>query len=280
MNKTSFSQLVDDYDVFLVDQFGVIVDGAKVYPYANNSLAKLMQKNKQVIVLTNSGKRAVHNEQRLTRLGINRTSFTNVLSSGEVAFHQISELLQSNKIEPDSTVFVISRDNDTSMINDLPLKQTNDSSKASLILIAGSEGDKYPIEHYEKLLTNPAKRNTLCICTNPDITMLTAKGKSYAAGAIANLYEQLGGKVDFIGKPHPLIYKTVSKFLGSPDKSKVVCIGDSLDHDIAGGKTAGFVTALVTATGINADLTDDKLEDLCSEKQLFPDYLIDSIELT
>ena len=87
------------------------------------------------------------------------------------------------------------------------------------------------------------------VCCNPDRLMITSQGLQPAPGAIAALYEEMGGRVNWIGKPYPEIYRQAAALIGNP--KRVLCIGVSPEHDIAGGQAAGFIT-LLTMTGVSA----------------------------
>ncbi len=82
--------------------------------------------------------------------------------------------------------------------------------------------------------------------------MLTIHGPAFGAGRIAKLYRDMGGQVDEVGKPHPLIYRVAIEQLEAADTARVLCIGDSPAHDIRGAHAAGCKAALVR-TGIHAD---------------------------
>ena len=126
-----------------------------------------------------------------------------------------------------------------------------DAAQADVILLTASEGDRFDLDHYRRLLAAAAKSGIPCICTNPDKIMLTGAGPKFGAGRIAELYEEMGGKVTWIGKPFPAIYEAALKAVGNPPRTRVLCVGDSPEHDIAGAKGAGLASALVR-TGIHA----------------------------
>ena len=96
--------------------------------------------------------------------------------------------------------------------------------------------------------------------------MLTAHGLLPAPGAIAALYEEMGGKVTWIGKPYPEIYAKAAALIGNP--KRILCVGDSAEHDVAGGRNAGFATLLVL-TGVSAGTDPTTIDPQ-------PDYLIES----
>ena len=111
------------------------------------------------------------------------------------------------------------------------------------------------------------------MCINPDMEMLTAVGKCPGAGRIAQLYESLGGKVEWVGKPHPAIYAAAAALVSGIPADRIVCVGDSPAHDIVGGRAAGHATALVR-TGIHSDEDDTAVLALCREVGALPDHLL------
>lgn len=274
--KTTFATLAPQFDAFLIDQFGVLLDGTGAYPQASETLAALAQMGKKVVLLSNSGKRAAPNVARLTRLGFERTSYKTVLSSGEAAYAEISARIGTD-IASDAAVWVHARDGDLSSVDGLALSQVESAGMADLLIIAGSRADEFSLDQYRDWLAPAAKRKVPAFCTNPDMKMMTPAGQTFGAGAIAQLYEGLGGTVEWVGKPFELIYRVAYDVLGCPDRTRVLCIGDSPAHDIKGGQGAGFATALVR-TGLHADLSDSALIAHC-EAIAIPDYIIPNFNL-
>jgi HAD superfamily hydrolase (TIGR01459 family) len=136
-------------------------------------------------------------------------------------------------------------------------------AEADVILILGSNAPQTSLDDYRRLfrgLTIPA------ICCNPDKLMLSPTGLLPAPGALAALYEEMGGTVTWIGKPYPEIYREAMMLIGNPEH--VLCIGDSAEHDVAGGRTAGLATLLVM-TGVSAGHDPASLSPQ-------PDYLMES----
>jgi len=265
--------LAERYDVFLLDQFGVLHDGQQPYPGAVEALSALKRAGKTVALISNSGKRAAPNEQRLLKLGFVTGSWDHFVSSGEVAWRAFHAMATSGELRAGTKCLLISRDGDRSAIEGLPLTLTDRGDDAELVLIAASEGDRYDLDHYRALLGPAAARRVPCFCTNPDRIMLTAVGPRFGAGELADLYESLGGSVIRIGKPYPAIYEAALALTGNPDQSSVVCVGDSVEHDIAGGAGAGVATALVVS-GILAGVTD--LPALFEKEGAYPDYTLDA----
>jgi HAD superfamily hydrolase (TIGR01459 family) len=264
--------LVDDHDVFLIDQFGVLRDASGPYPAAPATLSRLKAHGKQIIILSNSGKRSAENDARFAALGFTKGSWDLFLTSGEVAWRMMAEdrtLLPQDK----ARCLLISRDNDLSPLTGLALEPCADGALADIVLIAGSEADRFDLDHYRRLLEPAARRNAPCWCTNPDMLMLTPAGPRFGAGRIAALYQEMGGTVRFIGKPHADIYRLALRSAGDPDRHRVICLGDSIEHDITGACQAGLHSALVTS-GILEGMSAAARDELCRVHSAWPDYLL------
>jgi ribonucleotide monophosphatase NagD (HAD superfamily) len=94
------------------------------------------------------------------------------------------------------------------------------------------------------------------VCANPDIVaVLPDGGFGMAPGAVAHHYEQLGGRVRCVGKPHRPIYPVCLEALGDMPRSDVLTIGDSIAQDVAGGAAMELDTALIMS-GIHGPMFD------------------------
>lgn len=270
---SGLAEIEERFDAFLIDQFGVLRDGKGPYPHAAETLLRLKQAGKRIIILSNSGKRSAENDRRLAALGFDPRSWDWFLTSGEVAWR----ILQAESRQEDGNTtrkcLLVSRDGDTSPLDGLDLTRAESGEDADFILLAASEGDVHPLSFYETLLAPAAVRGVPCLCTNPDKIMLTKDGTAFGAGRIAELYEELGGTVRWIGKPFPDIYATAREFLGSIPPERICCIGDSIEHDIAGAAGAGLKSILVT-TGILENASDADRQALFAEHGAAPDFIL------
>lgn len=262
------------FDAFLIDQFGVLRDGRGPYPNADSTLAALKQTGVRIIILSNSGKRSAENDRRLAKIGFDPASWDWFLTSGEVAWQMLAAEATKAQGGPARRCLLISRDGDTSPLGGLDLERTATGENADIVLIAASEGDIHDLDYYRNLLEPAARRGVSCLCTNPDKIMLTAEGTAFGAGRIAELYRELGGTVRWIGKPFADIYAAAIDFLGHPNPERVCCIGDSIEHDVAGAAGAGLKSVLVK-TGILAGSNTQQLQSLFAEHGASPDYTID-----
>lgn len=270
LQLSGIRDLAERFDVFILDQFGVLHDGAAPYPGAVETLVRLKQAGKRTLLLSNSGKRSAPNEARLVKLGFVPGSWDHFLSSGEVAWQSLRRQLADGT---GLRCLLIARDGDRSAVDGLPLTLVETGEEADIVLLSASEGDRFDLDHYRRLLEPAAARGIRCLCTNPDKIMLTSVGPRFGAGRIADLYAELGGEVTWIGKPFPEIYAAALDMLGNPDPARVVCVGDSIEHDISGGHGAGLRTALVM-TGVLETSSQAEREKLFAEHGATPDFLV------
>jgi HAD superfamily hydrolase (TIGR01459 family) len=268
--ETSLANLINQYDYFLIDQFGVLRDDEGAYEGAAAALQRLKENGKRVIVLSNSGRSGDYNAERFVRLGFERGLFERFVTSGDVAF---DILCRSEDIRRGMRAFTISSGDDQNLADRLDLTTVPRSNDADLVIISGSEAERIALDVYRRMLEPAAANHTPCICTNPDIHKLAGGKNAPGAGAIARIYEELGGKVQWIGKPYHQIYSHAMSVWGSLDRAKVVCIGDSIEHDIKGAANVGLASVLVR-TGILASKSDKELFALMKSCEAVPTYLM------
>jgi HAD superfamily hydrolase (TIGR01459 family) len=261
------------FPAIFIDQFGVLHDGARPYPGAVAALQALRARGTRVVILSNSGKSGQANAERMERLGFARDLYDYFLTSGDVAKAALLAGDLPIALGPATRCLTLSSSPENDLADALGLTSTQDGAEADLLIISGSQGDRIPLSEYERRIAPAARRWAPCICTNPDRLMLTSNGAHPGAGAIADLYEALGGTVTWIGKPYPGIYAAAARLVGSPAPRDVLCIGDSIEHDIVGARRFGAAAALVR-TGILADLSEAELAAEFAKHGVVPDAVL------
>ncbi|TCL66324.1 TIGR01459 family HAD-type hydrolase [Rhizobium sp. BK251] len=264
-------ELTQSYDVFFVDQFGVLRDDAGPYEGAIAALFELASAGRKVVILSNSGRSGEYNSERLVRLGFARETFDFFVTSGDVAFDILSR--RENMIRGMAPCLTISSGGDSNLADRLGLASVHSAANAEIVIISGSEAERIPMDDYREMLRPAAEKGIPCYCTNPDIHKLSNGSIAPGAGSIAKLYEGMGGPVTWLGKPYLEIYEHALKLAGVTDRRRVVCIGDSIEHDILGAKSAGLDSVLVR-TGILADVNDEQLEHLCASAHAYPTHML------
>ena len=237
--------IADQFDHVLLDQWGTLHEGLAVFPAALECVMRLHAAGKRILILSNSGKRATSNQRRLTALGLPSDAYDGVLSSGEVTWRGLEAREHAPFAGLGSYCFLISRDGDRSVVEGLDISVVDDIGDADFVLLAGLDDSAADPEQWRGRLTTASVRKLPMLCANPDLVMFGVNGLVPAPGALAEFYQRLGGKVTFVGKPHTPMFAAALDRLEHPSPGRILVIGDSLDHDIAGGRAAGMLTLLI-----------------------------------
>jgi len=274
-------EIADRFDCVLLDQWGALHDGRRVFAAARICVDRLRAAGKRILILSNSGKRSDDNVRRLADLGLPRAAYDALLTSGEAAW-----LGLRSRVEPPFSTFgrrclLVTRGPDPSIVDGLDLDLVAHPSAADFIFLAGVDDDRAEPEIWRSLFADAVQRRLPMLCANPDLTMFAAAGLAPAPGALGRFYESLGGQVHYIGKPHAPIFAAALRALGNPAPGRVLVVGDSLDHDIVGGNHAGLATGLIASgvhaadlrTGAGADLAK-AVQQLASDSLHLPDWVL------
>ncbi len=271
--------IADDYDLFLIDQWGVIHNGHTLLPGARDTFQALRRNGKSIVLISNSSKRASVSEAALTALGIERALYDDVVTSGEVAWRQMKERTDPFYAQLGDTCYLVSWQPDSVFLEGQDFTPVEALDAASFVLLAGTTGA--PVAEYEDLLQAAARRRLPMVCLNRDMVSVAPDGTLIdCAGKLAARYEELGGAVRYNGKPGGEMYQACLAV--APSSSRPLAIGDSLHHDIAGANGAGIESMLVTS-GIHATelgvegggaASAERLDAICGDYGARPDYVM------
>ena len=250
--------IAGQFDLCLVDQYGVLHDGVAAYPGAIDALTRLGSDGRKVIVLTNSGKDASDNRARLASLGFASPTLHAVVSSGEVGL----QLVRSGALGPNFAIgadaCVIGRHGDHYAFSSDDFRMVSRPQDAAFLVFAGSDAPRSSLDSYRSMLARAAQAGVPAICVNPDITMIRDGQLVPAPGAIARIYGDLGGSVEYVGKPNRAIFRHALTVAATGARARVVMIGDSPEHDVSGARATGLSTLLVR-TGIHQSMSEPEL---------------------
>tara|TARA_B100000686_G_C16728755_1_gene939341 strand:+ start:385 stop:1260 length:876 start_codon:yes stop_codon:yes gene_type:complete len=277
------ASLAKIYDVFILDIWGVLMDGLDPYPGAAYCLEKLRKNGKKIILLSNAPRQAHLVGEKLNSIGIPPTLYDDLLSSGEATRLALSGHTNPDIAKLGNTYFYIGPDRDHGLLDGLDYGESPNIKTSDFILVTGPwESTDHP-EMYNKLFDQALEQELLMVCTNPDHVVVRQTGERLlCAGALANHYKNLGGEVIYFGKPHQEIYSILFQQLGKLSKQRIIAIGDTLETDIKGADHFGVATTLVvggvTATkfGISEGQMPmpETLQNHCSEIGIIPTYAI------
>ena len=258
---SGLEEIYERYDVFLLDQWGVMHDGSKGYPDAIKCIKKLMKENKTLIIISNSSKRKINTIAKLGKLGFDSNNFKEVMTSGEMIWQSLMQSKHKETKNLGKNCFHICDETNLEgkqFIEGLEkFNYVNDISDADFIL-GCTPFNKFKVIDFLPLLSEAKKNNLPFICANPDFDTIEKNSQKdiYCMGTISEIYNNIGGKSFILGKPSIHIYNEVSKSLDQINKSKILAVGDSLYHDIKGAINFGIDRLLITSTGIHQECFD------------------------
>lgn len=263
------SAFADDYDLILCDVWGVLHNGVTAFAPAGEALTKARAGGRTVLLVSNAPRPNPFIVKMLDRLGVPRTAYDDVVTSGDVTRALIAA-------RPGVKVFHLGPERDIGTFDGLDMVKTP-MEEADITVCTGLLDDEVETpEDYKDLLAGMKARSLPFICANPDLVVERGEKLVYCAGAIAKAYEDIGGTAVYCGKPYPPIYQAAlaraAELRGAPvAKDRVLGIGDALRTDIAGANDAGF-DSLFIASGIHAgelNAVDGAVPDEASLSALF-----------
>jgi len=273
-------EIVDNYDGFVLDLFGVTHDGKTPYPGVLECLKKIKEKGKKIIFLSNAPRRSWVVKDRISGMGITPDYYDEVISSGEETHENLKSSKDPFYEKLGRKCYHIGTEKDASLFEDQDLIRVSDINEVDFILASDlPKADDHP-DNWKPILLEALKRGLPMVCANPDHIVHIVGKAQYCAGALAHLYEELGGEVKYHGKPYPSIYDFVRDHF--PKNAKLLAVGDSFLTDVAGAHQAHMDIAFVGG-GIHSDDLEVRygelpskaaMEKLCEENSLSPTYIL------
>jgi len=245
-------ELMDSYDGFIMDQWGVLHNGVAPYEGVIDTLNHLKQRKKQVVILSNSAKRSDDNVERLKKLGIKPTLYKSVVSAGEVTWQGLKEQKDPPFKGLGKKCYLITRENDRTLLEGLDIEVVSDIEEAQYILITSFDSPNKKVEELDPVFKKAVAKRLPAICANPDLVTVYGHERAVGPGAVAKRYHELGGAAHLIGKPHKTIFRYALGLFEDVIPSRILVIGDSIQHDIAGAIGVDLDTAFITQ-GIHAN---------------------------
>ncbi len=227
------SEIYDFYDAFIIDLWGVMHNGINLYPNAMEVVENLTKNNKKITFLSNAPRPNKDVINFLKKLKMEEKYLKKVLTSGEAATRSLK------KNEFGIRFFHLGPERDSSLFAGLEKNKTSIENSDFILCTGLFENFEDDLNYYKKLLTKHVKKKF--ICTNPDLIVHRGNEEEYCAGKIAELFESLGGKVIYFGKPHKEIYDICLK-----RSEKTLVIGDNLNTDIKGANNLKLDSLFIT----------------------------------
>jgi HAD superfamily hydrolase (TIGR01459 family) len=228
--------LPERYRVILCDIWGCVHDGMRLYPGAKQRLRQWRDQGRAIILISNAPRPASTVEAHLLRLGLDRSDWDHVVTGGEAGIAALKGF-------PRPVGFIGSA-GDRADLEQSGVEIARGDDFDQLACLGLDRRDR--IEAYRAELIRLAGRGVTMHCLNPDRVVIFDGEQTECAGALADLYESLGGSVEWYGKPYPAIYQHALRQAGDPPPSAVLAIGDSLATDVLGAARLGLDCVFIT----------------------------------
>jgi HAD superfamily hydrolase (TIGR01459 family) len=228
----SFLDTLDPkYRAIFCDIWGVVHDGVRLYPEAAERLREWREQGRTVILITNAPRTAESVSRQLDRIGLPRDCWDAITASGEAGIGAVT-----NPVRP---VGFLGTEADRVILEARGVHIVAED-EAGEVVCTGLDSHRPQVEQYRDQLHCWAERNVLMHCFNSDRVVVRGGALEPCAGALADMYEGMGGAVEWYGKPHHAIYDHALKLAGNPPRSQVLAVGDGLLTDVLGAALNGF----------------------------------------
>jgi len=243
----SLQDIVSHYDVILCDVWGVLHNGVSAFADASIALRAARENGLTVVLITNSPRPHPGVMRQIEGLGVLPDAYDRIVTSGDVTRAVVASRPKQ--------VYFIGADRDHPLLDGLGTMLVGED-EAEIVVCAGFVDDENETpEMYRELLARLATRQLPMICANPDLVVERGHRLIPCAGALAELYEELGGDTRIAGKPHKPIYSaalaTAEQSRGPVDHARVLAIGDGMPTDVRGAISEGLELLYISA-GIHA----------------------------
>jgi HAD superfamily hydrolase (TIGR01459 family) len=237
--------LVDRYDAIISDVWGVLHNGVAATPGAAPALTAARAAGLPVVLLTNAPRPPDSIRAQLREFGITDAAYDAIVSSGGVA----RELIAA---EGDAPFFHLGPARDRPVYAGLTARPAPLEAARFILCTGLFDDEREQAESYRPLLEAAQQRGLRLLCANPDLLVERGTRLIPCAGAVAALYESLGGETIWIGKPKPLVYAAARQALAGIagreiPPHRILCIGDAFRTDIAGAGGAGHDSLMILA---------------------------------
>ncbi|MEM1288466.1 MAG: TIGR01459 family HAD-type hydrolase [Pseudomonadota bacterium] len=242
---TALADISSDFDVLFCDVWGVLHNGLTAWQDASIALREYRQTGKMVVLISNSPRPAVGVGEQLDKLGVSRAAFDAIVTSGDATAAVFADQYR------DKRVTHVGPEKDRPLLDALPVTFTDDGD-AEVCLCSGLVDDLTETpEDYRSRLETLADRSIPMVCANPDKVVEMGDRLIYCAGALADLYAELGGETIILGKPHAPIYDMAFAQARNHDRDRVLVVGDAVRTDLQGAVAQRLKCLFITG-GIHA----------------------------
>ncbi|WP_333713684.1 TIGR01459 family HAD-type hydrolase [Yoonia sp.] len=255
----SFADISGQYDVAFVDLWGCMHNGIAAFPEAVAAMQGFRAKGGKVVLVTNSPRPWDSVARQIHDMGVPEDAWDAIATSGDSARAAMFRGAVGAKVwfmgesPRDDDFFkplkIIGNPVD---IQKVPLDQ------AEGIVCCGPFDPLADVDVNRSQFLYAKQKGLKLLCANPDIVVDRGEVREWCAGALAQLYTEMGGESLYFGKPHPPIYDLARRRLSAltdvPSDPRIIAIGDGIGTDVSGGLQEDLDVLFITG-GLAAEET-------------------------
>lgn len=278
-----FSDISNSYDTLFCDLWGCLHDGVRAFPDAVAALRAYRAGGGRVVLLTNAPRPAPVVIRQLQAMGVPEDAYDIVVSSGDAAQAAMLAGMVGRKVwhlgpDKDDRFF-------TEFAPDIPpgawVERVGFDAAEGIVCTGPFRDDETP-EAYRATFLAAKARGLKLLCANPDIVVDHGHTRLYCAGALAELFTEMGGESLYFGKPHAPIYELARARLGALGLTteRTLAVGDGIATDVQGAVQEGvdclFITGGLAAaeTGTRRDPDPAQLKAFLARHGMDPSHAI------
>lgn len=264
LDESGLKSIINDFDLLFIDIWGVLHNGINLFNESVYALDQIEKLNKEYVLLTNAPRPNSTVIKFLKKMGLDQSKCDKVFTSGQAALKYLNSDFKKLKF------YHIGPPRDFDLFKLFEEYKVDNIEDCDFLLCTGLFEDfEKDLKFYENLFKNKVDKKL--ICTNPDLVVDRGEIREFCAGSVAKVFERLGGKVEYFGKPYPLVYNQAATI----NNKKVLCIGDNLNTDIKGANIQNF-KSLFILNGIHNN--ENNLNKLLSDYKVHADYVQSSLK--
>jgi len=284
----ALADIAPRYDALLCDLWGCLHNGKNPFPAAVAALQAFRAGGGLVALVTNAPRPSAQVIRQLDRIGVPRDAWDVVASSGDAAQYGMFTGAVGQKVwhlgpEKDDSFFAAPP---ADLADPLPIARVGFDAAEGIVCTGPFDEMTDVPEDYRGRFLSAKARGLPMLCTNPDLVVDYGDTRIYCAGALAALYEEMGGTALYFGKPHPPIYDLARRRLAAHagrdvEAAGFLAVGDGIATDVQGGLAEGIDTVFVTGGLAAAEFGPDpdnpdpaRLAPWLAERQIGPTYAI------
>ena len=278
----NISKILENYQLVVTGLEGVVSEGGNILPEAKEALIRIKKSGQKLILLTNSPLRVQSIVEWLRHNGLSPLVFDNIVSAGEI-LHYLFKYRKGEFATLGTAYYNLGQDADAAVFSLLDYVPVDKLGKADFLFMGSAAAPDATIDQYMQILEYAASMNVPLVCAGNDTSSFQNGDICLAAGAVAEQYAALGGRIITVGKPSPEVMAYALEGADGVSPEKILLIGDNIATDIKGANLSGIGSVLVSK-GVHVNYLGEgyipdvaKTREMANNYDAYPDYVISNL---